>query len=712
MTLTLEEIHAAAQDFLDSLHREWEGRPAELCESIDLAEILRESCASEEIDLDGLAVALLESALLESLPPGYTGYAKDSAGRNYYYVKGVRQANHNQSAAPKPGKAKLQAMPVEELKRHLAELPGDQLRLMRAELGAKAPRSAIIGWLEKNQHVGEMSADEVKAQIAQMSLSFLRQMRDDLGAQASVKAVTQWMGEHPGWEKNDEPQAPPETKPQEQPQEQPSATEPEKPSEPTAGDGPGSEPVASQPGEDGGPVAAAPGGPDSSAGGGGGADADKPAGEATLGRVPARIEEVNKRLDRFGDFFRGKGQYQVADWMAMLRDHVNSVGVESALDALGPEVAGTGEEVQYGGSVIETGDFAEQYLSRNGISVIQGNAPGGGGKIVSTVAPSSDDEGLKSRGRTEDVFPALQTLRNKLHEAQHLPGLEKSEDIGKLMGKEFGAKVPSFTPEVLAKLDETYGAGKWIVKSYGDEAYAGYGIFFPQRVQQIRQDAQNTIWASWAELAKYGFAHSRDESGRVVGIKHASGDEYLFGTKKYADTINGDAREWADKAARAAASENATAIPEGSFMAQPAFAVVGISNEERAAGVTFKKGQEGRVHIVTRNGKAEIVPHSTWLKEEHLPVVFESEDTRAMAKAALDAINALPESERRSQLYAPDIVKTADGYRVVEANPANEAGASGYLQDNPFIIDAYVSQVAGREPAHVKFIRKLLTGKK
>lgn len=414
--------------------------------------------------------------------------------------------------------------------------------------------------------------------------------------------------------------------------------------------------------------------------------------------------------------------------MGKLREHVNSVGVEAALESLGEERGGEGEEgVQYGGSVIETGDFAERYLARAGIDVVQGNTPKEEGRVVSTVAASSDEEGLHSRGRAEDVFPQLQTLRDKLDETKHLPGLESSEDIGKLMGKEFGAKVPAFTSDVVKKLDETYGEGKWIVKSYGDEAYAGYGIFFPQRAQQLQREAQGVIWNAGEGLSRYGFQLARGKDGKIEGIIHESGDAYPFDSEEYRNTIHGHAREladsvWLPRTAKDADgnniavgsprdSEHGAAFPEGKFMASPAFPVVGISNEERAAGVTFKKGQEGRVHIITRNGKAEIVPHSTWLKKEHLPVVFENDDTRAMAQAAVDAINALPESERRGQLYAPDIVKTADGYRVVEANPANEAGASGYLQDNPLIIDAYVSSITGREPAHVRFIRNLL-GKK
>lgn len=477
------------------------------------------------------------------------------------------------------------------------------------------------------------------------------------------------------------------------------------------GRGEGSGGNAAKASGDGREVAPADSGPGDKAGDRGGADGSKPAGKRSAGHVPASKEEVNKRLDRVGKVFRSKGNHQAADWMDKLREHINAVGTDEALKALGDEVSGEGENVQYAGWS-DIGDFATHYLDYNGISLVHGNEMDPSKKVISTVAPSSDNEGTKSRGRDTDVFPSLQTLKNKLHEAQNLPGLEKSEDLGKLMGGSLGSKVPRLDDKVVAKLNETYGEGKWIVKSYGDEAYAGYGIFFPQRAAQIRQDAQNTMWTAGEHLGKYGFRLGRDPNGNVQGIIHESGDIYHFGTPEYNDTINGDARHWADKAAAAAASEQGASIPEGSFMAQPAFPVVGVSNEERARGVTFKKGQEGRVHISTKDGKASVVPHSTWLKEEHLPVVFESEDTLAMAKAAVDAINALPESERKGQLYAPDIVKTADGYKVVEANPANEAGASGYLQDNPLIIDSYVSHLTGREPAHVKFVRKLLSKKK
>jgi hypothetical protein len=238
-------------------------------------------------------------------------------------------------------------------------------------------------------------------------------------------------------------------------------------------------------------------------------------------------------------------------------------------------------------------------------------------------------------------------------------------------------------------------------------------VFFPQRAEQIRRDAQDTIWTAGSQVARYGIQLDRDKAGRVIGLKHEGGDTYKFGSKEYTDTIDGDVRHWADRAAAAAGSERGAELPGGGheFMAQPAFAAVGVSDADRAAGKTIAPG-EGRVHIVTWNGKAELVPHATWIKGEPLPVVFENADTKAMAQAAVDAVNTLPESERQGQIYAPDILKAEGGHKVVEANPANDTGSSGYLGNNPLVIDSYVSHLTGRDPAHVRFIRKLLGSRK
>jgi DNA topoisomerase-1 len=440
-------------------------------------------------------------------------------------------------------------------------------------------------------------------------------------------------------------------------------------------------------------------------------DSNQPAGDGTARAVPAAIHRVNEKIDRVSRLLRSKGNNDVASWLDKLKDHVNAVGVNHALESLG-EDRGGGSGAQYQGSM-DISDFAEKYLSRAGIHLVGDDESEAdpSQKVISSKSPSSGQFTRKKKG---DFFPVNpKAAKNKLLEAQSLPGLEKSEALPK------GTK--QLTPAVMASLDKKYGKDKWIVKAYGDDAAAGFGIFFPQRARQIQQDAVSTIHSAGHEVAKYGFSMHRNNEGRVVGIRHENGDVYKFGSDaegnprnaKYASTINGHVREWADKAARAAGNEHGAMLPGGGkeFMAQPAFNVVGVSESERASGKTIAPG-EGRVHVTTKNGNVAVVPHSTWIKGEHLPVVFENDDTRAMAKAAHEAISKLPASDRNGQIYAPDIVKTDQGYKVVEANPTNHTGGSGYLTDNPMIIDSYVSHHVGRDPAHVKFIRSLLSGPK
>ncbi len=439
----------------------------------------------------------------------------------------------------------------------------------------------------------------------------------------------------------------------------------------------------------------------------GGHAGSKPAAAGLARQVPAKLPEVNKRIDRFEKFFRQKGQGHVADWLGKLREHVNAVGGEAALAALGegaPGKPGKDGKVQYWGVGTEEanwkhmGAFMEAYLARNGIVAVTGETSDPNLPLVSAL-------GKPDKYVAGDFKPTNDAFANKLDESKHLPGLEKSEDIGKLMGR----PVTHLTEQVTAKLDAEYGPGKWIVKSYGDEAAAGYGIFFPQRAQKITEDARSTIWSAGEQLGKYGFQLARDpDTGKVFGLQHESGDTYQFGTPEYKETIHGDARHQAERAAAAADNEKGAMFPEGKFMAQPAFAAVGISDAERAAGKTWHESNEGRVHLVVRNGKAEVIPHSTWLKGGSLPVVFESDDTRAMQKAAQDAINQLPEASRKGQVYAPDVMRTPDGFRVVELNAQGDHNGSGYLHDNQFTIDAYTSHLVGREPMHVAFIRKLL----
>ena len=479
-----------------------------------------------------------------------------------------------------------------------------------------------------------------------------------------------------------------------------------------AGDRTGSEPTIGANEGDSGNVAKETERPADSEGSSGGENADKPASKKSGRAIPADIGRVNERIDRLKNFFRSRNQHKAAEWMEKLQSHVNEVGTKEALKSLGEEQTGEQKEVQYEGGWDTMGDFAESYLNRFGITpMYAANEFDPESPVISSRSPKQAEEAnplaRAEPGTDLDFTPKDPNIANKLEEAKYLPGLETSEDLNKLMGKE----TTHITPEVVKKMDEVYGEGQWIIKPFGENAMSSHGIFFPQFANQIVQNAKAVMWNSGAELAKYGFKHWRNKDGKVIGIEHTNGDTYEFGTDKYIDTIQGDARHWADKAQAAARNENGAELPDGGkeFMAQPAFPVVGISNEDRAKGDVIKAGQEGRVHIITRNGKAEIVPHSTWLKKEELPVVFESEDTKAMAAAAQRAIDALPESERQGQIYAPDIVKTANGYEVVEANPANDTGSSGYLGDSPFVIDSYVSHLTGRSPAHVQFIRKLLS---
>lgn len=473
---------------------------------------------------------------------------------------------------------------------------------------------------------------------------------------------------------------------------------------------------------DGGPVAGTAGeagrqGPDRGGDAGG-----EPAGDATDGGVPAEEKQrkervaadakrVLEKLDRFKKLFGDRGNHHAADFMEKLRAHVEAVGPEAALASLGGEVKGKGSASDVGYTASEywsesMGDFTKAYLDRHGIIPVgEMTAPG---KIV---APGTD----KYAGFTPTDQPTETPYQTKLDEAKDLPGLETTEDLAVIMGGKEGEATPHLTPEVTAKLDERYGKNGWIIKTYGDDAFAGQGIFFSQRAEKMTQDARATIWNAGSALDKYGFKLARNpDTGEVFGLQHESGDTYQFGTEEYEKTIDGDAKQWAERARGAAANEKGAGLPnEGrNYMVQPAFPVVGVSEADRAAGKTIVKG-EGRVHVVVRNGKAEVIPHSTWLKNESLPIVFEDDDSRAMAKAAQEAIDALPEKARKGQLYAPDVVKTKDGYKVVELNASvDEGGGSGYLQDNPFVIDAYVSHLTGREPGHVQFIRNLLTARK
>lgn len=531
-------------------------------------------------------------------------------------------------------------------------------------------------------------------------------------------------------------------------------------------------------------VASTPGRTSDEAVDGAGADTSQPLSPEAAQNVPKggreeRLAAIN-RLKGHADSFRKTGRKDQAAWLDQLQAHVKDVGVEAALESLGeePESEGSPTRVQYGGADDEVGDtpeeirFVKKYLDSCGITLLQ---PG------TTLDPNTTaiwSLPLPSATETPGGFvPANEFFENKLEEAKNLPGLESSEDIDKVVGK----KVTQFTPEVIERLDETYGKGKWIVKSYGDEAFAGFGIFFPQRVKQLQMNAKNDganarIWLKdygyrvakqgekvvgvhkdgktfsigspeYAELPKliqrlgkqafiaakasggsvlpmspeesihneYGMLLRRDKNDVPIGITTWDGKDYDFGDPKYKKIEEGEGGATGHAIHRALESDEkrrAGQYVEPRFMVQPAFEAVGVTDFDRAVGSTWETAKEGRVHCVTRDGKPSIIPYATLLgRGDSLPTVIQSEDSRAMEKAVEDAINKLPESKRRGQVYAPDVMKTKDGWRVIELNPSEASGGSAWLGGNPFVIDAMVSHMVGREPQHVKFMRDILKGK-
>ena len=530
-------------------------------------------------------------------------------------------------------------------------------------------------------------------------------------------------------------------------------------------------------------VAPAPGRSDNEAAGQAGGGSDQPlSGEASQdvprGGREKRLDAIN-RLKGHADSFRKNGKNAQADWLDQLREHVKAVGVEAAIESLGEEHGDAGpDRVQYGGAFDELGETAEEttfvkeYLDSCGITVLQ---PG--------MSPDPNMPGIWSLPTSEAIetpggfVPAAEFFEDKLEEAKNLPGLESSEDIDRVVGE----KVTQFTPEVVEKLDEKYGKGKWIVKSYGDEAFAGFGIFFPQRAKHIQLNAKSDLYNAKAWLKDYGYKVVKDGE-QVIGVRKGE-KTVAIGSPEYSDLPKliqrlGKQARIASKAAGGAVlpmspedsvrndygiefRRDADGVPIGitnwtgrdldfddpiykkieaaeggacghaihralesdekkrqggynepKFMVQPAFEAVGVTDYDRAVGATWETAKEGRVHCVTRDGKTSIIPYATLLgRGDSLPAVIQSEDSKAMEKAVQEAIDKLPESKRRGQVYAPDVMKTKDGWRVLELNPSEASGGSAWLGSNPFVIDAMVSHLTGREPQHVKFMRDILRGR-
>jgi hypothetical protein len=521
-------------------------------------------------------------------------------------------------------------------------------------------------------------------------------------------------------------------------------------------------------------------------GGSGPADTSNAGGISSeeVGKRAKSLDHVSRKLMLHSKRFLAKGDERKAGWMDALHEHINDLGPDKALEALGEERKGPGAEVQYEGAY-KPGDFLKKYLASSGTSVLQPGAAADPSKPVISSLPRA--EGAMPR-RLGDFVPAHPAYADKLEEAKHLakaqsPELEPPEDINKVVGE----KVTRFTPEVVAKLDEKYGKGKWIVKSYGTEAFANYGIFFPEYVDQLQKDAKNTILSAERNIGRNGFNLVRSPEGGVVGVQGPANpwlpkSEENFGDKFYElgsedfNKLDKDVRESAHRAAVATEHEEGAVLPtsaedelrrvykislnrdadgkavsasdsrgntmdlaavrklkknkphllewldravddgpkESKFFVEPAHMKEGVTEADRRSGATWNVGTEGRVHAVTYNGNADVIPYASYAgRGDRLPIVFQTEDSKAMEKAVKDAIDAQPEKARSGQVYAPDVMKTKDGWKVIELN-ASEAppgGGSSWFATDPFVMDALVSHMTGRDPAHVRFIRRLLAEK-
>lgn len=577
------------------------------------------------------------------------------------------------------------------------------------------------------------------------------------------------------------------------------------------GDGARGAAVPRRPPEAGGGVAPAPGRPGATGTGQVGTGPSEPARaevvEVTPIEATATIRRINKRLNHYEDFFRARGLDIPANLIDEARRQIKDLGPEAAMAAIGPEKEAGATSVQYEGATDDSeldpdeAKFLRGYLARTGVTMLQtGSTVSPDSPIISSFTPenlAALQRGERIRGAAGDFIPADSRFKDKLEEAQHLPGLESSEDIDRVVGEH----VTALTPEVMAKFDEVYGKGKWIVKSYGVEAYAGFGIFFPEKAKEIRTAARLTIRTAVQAIRTHGYDVLKDVDGKITGLIKARRIDlttgkpdrtetdrpfYLFGSADFDNLPNQIVRRYGKQIAMAMPARNGAALPgspedelrqgffnvalrrnkkgvpigitdsegrdhdfgtpgferiaaleggsmghaihraveadewrrngyatEPKFMVQPAFEAAGVSAADRSVGSTWETAREGRVHVVTQNGKVTVIPYATLVgRGDYLPAVFASADTRAMERAVEEAISALPESERSGQIYAPDVLKDRDGkWHVLERNPSAEGGGSEWLASNPFVMDALVSHLTGREPAHVRFVRNLLRPK-
>lgn len=520
-----------------------------------------------------------------------------------------------------------------------------------------------------------------------------------------------------------------------------------------------------------------------------GGDGYGPGISTDTGFSKADAERITKRLDNYKKYFHDKLKYkEAAEWVNQLQNHIGSVGPE-VIGQLLPEKKGKIKKVQYKG----TGPFQEplsedgkedlrilkNYLNTTGITFLPMYARRRKDKplIASAPIPSVIESKTKS-----DIVPIETTLWSKLEESQLIPGFESSQDIHELVGR----FVTRMTPAVTSVLDETYGKDKWIIKNYGDESYATFGVLFPQRLREIKRKARQVIHEASDQLKNLGYSLYRD-GGIITGVVNdKDGKSYLFDSEQFGKLKNKEVKRLSNLLIATAPDENGARLPrttedalqqeygvtlvkdddgwvigansldfDGNYVevgseewkkleewydsgshhmlwraivvsqwgpeygsdlkyfVQPAAESSAVSESDRIKGLTWETGHEGRVHATTKDGKVSIVPYATLAsRHDMFPAVFYNEDIKAMEKALQDTLEAFPYSERNGQTYGSDVMKTTDGWQVIETNPSVDTAQSMWLMVNPFVIDAYVASLTNRDPAHVKFIRDALKSRR
>lgn len=486
-------------------------------------------------------------------------------------------------------------------------------------------------------------------------------------------------------------------------------------------------------------------------------------------------KRINKRLDAYKSYFRRfKGWDEAVQWIDSLQKHINDVGSDIALNELLDDSNLTDKvnRVQYKGvdkfekplSGPDKADlnFITRYLDHVGITFLPRNAKRD--KSIPLIASAPITSAIESK-QDEDIVAAETNWDSKLVEAKLLPGLETTEDIHKLLGY----KVDQITPIVMRKLDRIYGKDNWVIKNYGEESLAGFGVFFPQRCRQIQENSRQILYESEIQLKalgyslydpdgniqkprnatskvnklydsaisasinadgvklpntsedrllqEYGIRLIVNKDGEVTGLIEKDGTRVKRGSKKWNKLEEWDSGPGEHTISRAITAMSWYGPSSGydsglKYMVQPAFDSPLVTEADRREGVTWETGHEARVHAITDNGKVTIIPYTTLAsRRDTFPTVFYNDDIKEMEKVVQKTLRGLPRSERVGQTYGVDVLKTSDGWKVVETNPSVAGGQSMWLRRNPFVIDAFVSYLTNREPAHVKFIRDVLTNR-